>query len=154
MRQGVRLAVDVGTVRIGVARSDPLGMLASPLETVARGSGDLDRITELVREESAIDVYVGRPAALSGRVTASTQDAIDFARELDARLPGLVRLIDERLTTVTAQGQLRSSGKDARRGRAVIDQVAAAIMLEHALDSERQTGTRPGTEVPGAEDHG
>jgi putative Holliday junction resolvase len=148
MRQGVRLAVDVGTVRIGVAKSDPYGILASPLETVARGAGDLDRIVALALEHAAIDVYVGRPAALSGRTTASTQDALGFAAALGERLPGVVRLIDERLTTVTAQARLRESGKDARRGRAVVDQAAAAIMLEHALDSERQAGKRPGDDVP------
>lgn len=148
MRHGVRLGIDVGTVRIGVARSDPHGILASPLETVRRGDGDLDRIVELAREHEAIDVFVGLPTALSGRVTRSTDDAIAFAAALGARLPGLVRLVDERLTTVTAQSRLRDSGKDARRGRAVIDQAAAAIMLEHALDSERQTGDRPGHEAP------
>ncbi len=148
MRHGVRLAVDVGTVRIGVAKSDPYGILASPLETVARGDGDLDRIVAVAQEYEAIDVYVGRPAALSGRVTASTHDALGFAGALADRLPGLVRLIDERLTTVTAQARLRDSGKDSRRGRAVVDQAAAAIMLEHALDSERQTGMRPGDDLP------
>jgi len=148
MRPGVRLAVDVGTVRIGVARSDALGMLASPLETVPRGDGDLDRIVALADEHAAIEVYVGRPSALSGRVTASTQDALGFAAALAERLPGRVRLVDERLTTVSAQGALRASGRDSRAGRAVIDQVAAAIMLEHALDSERQSGNRPGAEVP------
>ena len=153
MRQGVRIGVDVGTVRIGVARSDPHGILASPLETVARGDGDLARVIALAEEHEAIEVYVGRPAALSGRVTASTDDAIAFAVALAERLPGRVRLVDERLSTVAAQGQLRASGKDTRRGRAVIDQVAAAIILEHALDSERQTGSRPGTEVA-ADDHG
>jgi len=154
MRQGVRLAVDVGTVRIGVARSDALGMLASPLETVLRGEGDLARIVELAREQAAIDVYVGRPTALSGRVTASTQDAMAFAVELAQLLPDRVRVIDERLTTVTAQGRLRAAGKDSRSGRAVIDQVAAAIILEHALDSERQSGNRPGAEVSDTGVHG
>jgi len=152
MRHGVRLGIDVGTVRIGVARSDPHGILASPLETVARGAGDLARIAELARESAAIDVYVGRPAALSGRVTASTEDAIAFAAALGELLPGIVRLVDERLTTVTAQDRLRASGKDGRRARAVVDQAAAAIMLEHALDSERQTGARPGTDLPGEHD--
>ena len=152
MRHGTRLGVDVGTVRIGVAKSDPHGILASPLETVPRGDGDLDRLVALAHEHEAIDVYVGRPAALSGRTTASTEDAIAFAVALDARLQGLVRLVDERLTTVTAQERLRATGKDARRARAVVDQAAAAIMLEHALDSERQTGTRPGVDVPDAHD--
>jgi len=152
MRTGVRLGVDVGTVRIGVARSDAHGILASPLETVPRGDGDLDRVVALAREHEVIELYVGRPTALSGRVTASTEDAIAFARALSARLPGLVRLVDERLTTVTAAERLRASGRDARRGRAVIDQVAATIILEHALDSERHTGGRPGAEVPGVDD--
>lgn len=147
MRRGVRLGVDVGTVRIGVARSDPDGILASPLETVPRGEGDLDRLVELARELDAIDVLVGRPAALSGRVTASTEDAIAFATELDVRLPGIVRLIDERLTTVTAHERLRAGGRDARRARSVVDQAAAAIMLEHALESERRTGQRPGSDL-------
>ena len=147
MRRGVRLAVDVGTVRIGVAKSDPYGILASPFETVPRGQGDLDRIVAIADEFEAIDVYVGRPAALSGRATASTHDALDFAAALGDRLPGRIRLIDERLTTVTAQSRLRDSGKDSRAGRAVVDQAAAAIMLEHALDSERQTGMRPGDDL-------
>jgi len=147
MRPGVRLAVDVGTVRIGVARSDALGLLASPLETVPRGPGDLERIVRLADEHAAIEVYVGRPAALSGRVTASTEDALGFAAELASRLPGLVRLIDERLTTVSAQARLHEAGRGARRQRSVIDQAAAAIMLEHALDSERRTGDRPGAEI-------
>lgn len=153
MRRGIRLGIDVGTVRIGVARSDPDGILASPLETVPRGDGDLARIAVLAQESEAIDVYVGRPAALSGRVTASTDDAIAFAIALDELLPGIVRLMDERLTTVTAHDLLRASGKDARRARAVVDQAAAAIMLEHALDSERRSGDRPGTELPD-EHHG
>ncbi|MBO9577330.1 MAG: Holliday junction resolvase RuvX [Microbacteriaceae bacterium] len=153
MRPGVRLAVDVGTVRIGVARSDALGMLASPLETVPRGAGDLDRIVALAEEHAAIDVYVGRPTALSGRTTASTQDALDFAAALAQRLPERVRLVDERLTTVSAQGLLRAAGKNSKQGRSVIDQAAAAIMLEHALDSERQSGHRPGIDAAG-EDHG
>lgn len=148
MRPGVRLGVDVGTVRIGVAKSDPHGILASPFETVARADGDIERLVELAREFDAIDVYVGRPAALSGRTTASTEDALAFARALGQRLPGIVRLVDERLTTVTAQHRLRANGKDARRARSVVDQAAAAIMLEHALDSERQTGHRPGTDLP------
>jgi len=149
MRHGVRLGVDVGTVRIGVARSDPHGILASPLETVPRGEGDLARLVEIAHELDAIEVYVGRPAALSGRTTASTEDAIAFAAALGERLPGIVRLVDERLTTVTAHERLRATGKDARRARAVVDQAAAAIMLEHALESERRTGDRPGSELPG-----
>jgi len=147
MRPGVRLAIDVGTVRIGVARSDALGMLASPLETVQRGDGDVERIVAIAKEEGAIDVYVGLPVALSGRSTASTDDAVEFARRIALQLPGIVRLIDERLTTASAYGQLRASGRNSKRGRAVVDQIAATIILEHALETERRGGVRPGAEV-------
>jgi len=148
MRPGVRIAVDVGTVRIGVARSDALGMLASPFETVQRGDGDVERVVAIAKEEGAIDVYVGLPIALSGRVTASTEDAVAFAHRIAAELPGVVRLVDERLTTAAAYDQLRSSGRSQKRGRAVVDQIAATIILEHALETERRGGMRPGAEVP------
>jgi len=147
MRPGVRIAIDVGTVRIGVARSDALGMLASPLETVARGDGDLERIAAIASGSGAIEVYVGLPRALSGRTTASTEDAIGFARALDAAWSGEVRFVDERLSTVSASGRLRAAGRDAKRQRSVIDQAAATIILEAALDSERRTGNQPGTPV-------
>lgn len=148
MREGVRLAVDVGTVRIGVARSDRHAMLASPLETIRRGEGDVARLLALVAEHEAIEVYVGLPRALSGRTTASTEDAIGFAREVDAALGAArVRFVDERLSTVSAAGQLHASGKNAKRQRQVIDQVAATIILEAALDSERRTGQQPGIPV-------
>ncbi|HWL61055.1 MAG TPA: Holliday junction resolvase RuvX [Microbacteriaceae bacterium] len=148
MRDGVRLALDVGTVRIGVARSDRHAMLASPLETIRRGDGDAARVLELVAEHDAIELYVGLPRALSGRTTASTQDAIGFARGLVAALgDDRVRFVDERLTTVSAAGQLHAVGKNAKRQRQVIDQVAATIILEAALDSERRTGIQPGIPV-------
>jgi len=148
MREGVRLAIDVGTVRIGVARSDRHAMLASPVATVARGDGDLARIAALAAEEEAIEVYVGLPKALSGRTTASTEDAVAFGRELAASLgDDRVRFVDERLSTVSAAGQLHASGKRAKRQRQVIDQVAATIILEAALESERRTGIQPGIPV-------
>jgi len=147
MREGVRLAIDVGTVRIGVAASDRHAILASPLATVPRGEGDIPRIEALAEEHEAIEVYVGLPKALSGRTTASTEDAIGFARRLAARLGERVRFVDERLSTVSAAGQLHASGKRAKRQRQVIDQVAATIILEAALDSERRTGIQPGIPV-------
>lgn len=150
-RRGVRLAIDVGTVRIGVARCDRDGILASPVETVPRGDGDLARLLELVAEHEPIEVLIGLPVAMSGRETASTADARALAHDLADALPdspGIpVRHIDERLTTVSAQGQLHASGRDSRSSRRVIDQVAAVIMLEHALETERRTGRPAGTPV-------
>lgn len=150
MRVGVRIAVDVGTVRIGVARCDPHGVLASPVETVPRGDGDVDRILALVTELEAIEVLVGLPIALSGRETASTGDARSVASALASRASVPVRFIDERLTTVSAQSQLHASGRRTRDGRRIIDQVAAVIMLEHALETERRTGRPAGTPVTDA----
>jgi putative holliday junction resolvase len=147
MRRGVRLGVDVGTVRIGVARSDDHGLLATPVETVPRDSGgtaDLARIAGIVGELDVIEVLVGHPLALSGIATASTNDAVAFAAALAATLPVPVRMVDERLSTVSAQSALRQSGRKAKTQRPVVDQVAATIILQHALDTERVSGKAPG----------
>jgi len=146
MRTGVRLGVDVGSVRIGVARSDLHGMLATPVETVQRGRGDVERVRALASELDAIEIIVGLPLALSGRETASTDDARAFALTLaEHGIP--VRLVDERLSTVSANAAIRASGKSQKQSRPVIDQVAAVIILQHALDHERAGVSLPGTLV-------
>jgi putative holliday junction resolvase len=149
VRTGIRLGIDVGTVRIGVSRSDPSGLLASPLETVARADGgaDVARIAALVAEHEAIELVVGLPLALSGRHTASTEDAVGFAERLAAATAVPVRLVDERLSTVTATVSLRQGGRNSRKSRSVVDQSAAAVILQHALDAERSTGRPAGSEV-------
>ncbi|HEY6276898.1 MAG TPA: Holliday junction resolvase RuvX [Streptosporangiaceae bacterium] len=150
MRAGVRLAVDAGAVHIGVARCDPSGLLATPLATVSRGPGDLDRIASLVAAEGAIEVIVGLPTGLSGREGAAAAGARAFAAELAARLtPVPVRLVDERLTTVIAHDALRQAGRGSRARRPVVDQAAAALILQGALDAERSTG-RPAGELVGS----
>jgi putative Holliday junction resolvase len=150
MRTGVRLGVDVGSVRIGIARSDPGGILASPLETVQRGRGDLQRITQIVAEYEAVEVIVGLPTSLSGREGPAAGGARDFASGLAGLLPpDTVRLYDERLTTVTAESGLRQSGVHGKARRKVVDQAAAAVLLQAALDRERSTGRPPGELVVG-----
>ncbi|WP_017595137.1 Holliday junction resolvase RuvX [Nocardiopsis potens] len=152
MRHGVRLAVDPGDARIGVAASDPSGLIASPVETVRRGSGDVDRITALVLEREAREVVVGLPASLSGAEGPAARKARAFAALLARRLdPVPVRLVDERMTTVTAQQQLQAGASYGRRGakggkarRSVIDQAAAVVLLQAALDAERSSGRPPG----------
>jgi putative holliday junction resolvase len=144
VRSGVRIGVDVGKVRIGIARSDFYGMLATPVETVARGAGDLERILTIATEVDAIELIVGLPLSLAGTATASTDDATGFASRLAAATELPVRLVDERLTTVSAQAALRASGRSSRQSRSVIDQVAAVIIVQHALDFERAAGTPPG----------
>ncbi len=146
---GVRLGIDPGDARIGVASSDPYGILATPVETVARGEGDLDRIAALVTELGASRVYVGLPRSMSGGEGPSAGKVRLFARELSNRVqPVPVRLCDERLSTVTAEGQLRAQGRKGKKRRAVVDQAAAVVILQGALERERQTGRLAGEVVP------
>ncbi len=145
-RRGVRLGIDVGTARVGVARADRDGMLAVPVETVARGDGDLARISALADEYEAFELVVGLPVALSGRETASTADARAFAQAL-ADSGRQVRLIDERLSTVSAHSALRGSGRSQRSSRSIVDQVAAVVLLQQALDVEKSTGNPAGAPV-------
>ncbi|PJJ72305.1 putative Holliday junction resolvase [Diaminobutyricimonas aerilata] len=147
MRSGVRLGVDVGRARVGVARCDPHGMIATPIETVRRDDGTVARLVALAAEHEAFEVVVGLPLSLSGGDTASTADARAVAAELAAAIPVPVRLVDERMSTVSAQRSLTSVGRSTRKSRPVIDQVAAVIILQHALDFERASGTAPGVVV-------
>jgi len=146
---GVRLGVDPGDARIGVASSDPSGILATPVETVPRGAGDLDRLATLIAELGAVRVYVGLPRSLSGGEGPSAAKVRMFARELSDRVkPVPVRLCDERLSTVTAEGQLRAQGRKGKKRRAVVDQAAAVVILQGVLEQERQTGEYAGEPVP------
>lgn len=153
MSIGVRLGIDVGKARVGIARSDASGLLASPVETVQRDQA-LDRIVSLVVSEGAKECVVGLPVALSGNETSSTADAREFAAHLASRLTVPVRLVDERLSTVSAQAQLSAGGHSSKKQRGIIDQAAAVIILQHLLDSERAQGSAPGELVtpPGSSD--
>lgn len=148
MRRGVRLGIDVGSVRVGVATCDPDGLIATPVATLRRGDGDLEEIARLVVDRDVTEVVVGLPRTLAGREGSAAEAAVAYAETVAARLrPTPVRLVDERLSTVGAQRGLRSSGVSARKGRRVVDQVAAVIILQSALDEERATGTAPGRPV-------
>lgn len=145
MRPGVRLGVDLGDVRIGVARSDPAGLIATPVDTLPRGAGDLQRLAALVAEHDAVEVVLGLPRSLSGGEGPAAAKVREFARSLaEALRPVPVRLCDERLSTVTAEAVLRGQGRKGRKRRAVVDQAAAVVILQSALDTERGSGTAPG----------
>ena len=146
-RRGTRLGVDVGKARVGVARCDPDGLLATPVETVPRDEGAVARVVALADEFSAFEVLVGLPLNMRGEDTASTQDAREFAAAVAAASTLPVRLVDERLSTVSAHAALRSSGRSQRSSRSIIDQVAAVVLLQQALDIEKSTGRPPGTPV-------
>lgn len=145
MRHGVRLGLDPGDARIGVARCDPSGIIATPLETVQRGAGDIARIAAIVEEEGAMEIVAGLPRSLSGGEGPAAAKVRVFANELAAAVaPVAVRLVDERLTTVTAESMLRERGKKGQKRRAVVDMAAAVVILQHALDTERARGEAPG----------
>jgi len=129
-----RLAIDVGSARIGVAVSE--GTLALPLESISATDNPVARVIEIAEQKQASVVYVGLPLNLKGNFTASTQQAINFAKLL-AEQGITIRMIDERLTTKSAQQMLHSSGKKVKESREYIDAQAAALILDFALNSER-----------------
>ena len=151
MRKGRRLGVDVGQVRVGVAVCDPDGLLATPVETIRRDAASashIARIAALAEEYDALEIVVGLPRGLSGVEGAAAGAAREFARALAARVrPRAVRLIDERLSTTDAHRALRDAGRDTRTHRAVVDQQAAVLILQLALDTERSTGSPAGEQL-------
>jgi putative holliday junction resolvase len=152
MRPGVRLAVDVGSVRVGVAASDPTGTLASPVTVLrrdARGGRDLLELAELTREREAIEVVVGLPRSLRNAEGVDAAAARAYAIQLARAVrPVPVRLLDERLTTVEAARGLRAAGRSSRSARGVVDAAAAVVLLQSALDTERRTEAPVGEIVP------
>ena len=146
----MRLAVDVGSVRVGVARSDAGGVLASPLTVLRSGPAAQAELSALVADAGAVEVIVGLPTSLSGRDGPAATGARRFAAELAERLaPVPVRLLDERFTTTQAHAALRRGGKDSRTRRQIVDAAAAAVLLQAALDAERASGLPAGQLVSG-----
>lgn len=139
------IAVDVGSVRVGVARSDPRGVLALPVATLARDvrtARDLSELARLVGEYEAVGVVVGLPRTLAGHEGAAAEAAREYGTALAELIdPVPVEYLDERLTTVSAQRKLQQNGVRTRAGRAVIDQAAAVELLEHWLDALRSAGS-------------
>ena len=134
------LALDVGDRRIGVALSDPLGMLASPLTTVERRTPDIaaaiDTILALAEQHEAAEILVGIPYLMSGRIGAQTRITLDFADELAARAKIPITRIDERLSSVQAERMLAQSGASDTRDKGRTDSAAAAVILQAYLDAK------------------
>ncbi|MCZ1010933.1 Holliday junction resolvase RuvX [Streptomyces sp. NBC_00400] len=150
MRRGRRIAVDVGDARIGVASCDPDGVLATPVETVP--GRDVPsahrRLKAIVEEYEPLEVVVGLPRSLSGGEGPAAAKVRGFAQEMARNIaPVGVRLVDERMSTVTATQGLRASGVRSKKGRSVVDQAAAVVILQSALEAERVSGEPPGESV-------
>ncbi len=143
---GVRIAVDFGSVRVGVAKSDPAGKIALPLTTITGDELAVEKLVQLTTNEAAEVVYVGLPLNLKGQVTQSAKKALTFAEELSRKIaPIPVLMIDERFTSTTATKQLQDAGLTSRQSRGLVDQVSALGLLEQALQIEDRTGTLAGS---------
>lgn len=154
MKGGARLGVDVGSVRVGVAVCDPDGVLATPLRTIKRDGAsvtDTGQIVQEARERGVVEIVVGLPLSMDGVEREAALTARAWAGVLAKQLAGEVpvRLVDERLSTVDAQRALHAAGRTARTSRQIIDQQAAAVILQTVLDAERASGHAPG-EIVGA----
>ena len=153
--QGVKLGVDVGTVRVGVAICDRDSILATPYKTLERNAkknSDVRVIVKLVQELGAVQVIVGLPRTMKGEERASAKMAVDYAQLLADGLSALalevpVNLVDERLSSVTAHRNLHEAGMSSRNHRKVVDQVAAAGILQHAIDMQKARGADVGSRV-------
>jgi len=160
-KQGVKLGIDVGMVRVGLASCDPDGILATPVKTLSRDAkknSDVRIVVKEVAERNAVEVFVGLPRTLKGAEKASAEMARSYAAVLVAALhkAGLevpVRLIDERLTTVSAHQALHAAGLDSREHRKIVDQVAAVGILQQAIDMQKARNSTVGelvrAELPG-----
>lgn len=152
LRPGVRLALDWGKARIGVAACDAEGVLCYPVETVPNNKRALARLTELVRQYRPIELILGLPTDLHGRAGIAAQVMERVAQDLASQIGLPVRLSDERLTTALSARRLRQAGRGGARYREVIDQAAAVAILESSLASERRTGRPTGRLVEPPQD--
>lgn len=134
----MRLGVDVGTVRVGVAACDPDGIMAFPVDTVQRTDTAVREVAQIARDRGAVEVFVGLPRHLSGAEGKSADDARSFAAALAELVDGPVRLIDERLSTASASRAMREAGRSAKKQRDTIDQAAAVVILDTALDAAKR----------------
>jgi len=135
------LGVDLGSVRVGVALSDPTGTLASPLAVLPRSARLLDQLAALAAEHEVDAVVVGLPRSLDGQERKAAKAARAEAGVLATRLSVPVHLQDERLSTVAAHAGLTAAGRTARQRRGSVDASAAAVLLQSWLESP--AGRRP-----------
>lgn len=133
------MSLDVGERRIGVAVSDPLGVIARGLTVVKRDTDEsaISQIKALIDEQDVGRLIVGFPRSLSGDVGPQAQAVAAFARQLEAALDVPLEMWDERLSTVTAARVLTERGQSTREQKKTIDAVAAAVILQDYLDAQR-----------------
>jgi putative Holliday junction resolvase len=136
MQKGRKLGLDFGSTRIGVAICDPDGILATPYSTISSSSTLISEVAAICESEEIVAIIVGLPRSLNGEISHAANLVNDFIAELSSQLPETpVHTFDERFTTTLANQALRASGRSAKEGRAVIDQIAAVNILQSYLDA-------------------
>jgi putative Holliday junction resolvase len=139
MQRGRRIAFDYGDVRIGVAVSDPDSILSSPLTTLRSDSKSLPKeILAIFEEIEPVQIFVGKPALLSGNSGAASEKAEDFAQSLTALTDVEIVMVDERMSTVSAARNLREAGKNARDSKSSIDMAAAVAILDFGIEIQKR----------------
>ncbi len=140
MPKGVRLACDVGTVRIGIAKSDFHGILATPLDAVPAGENSFAQVKSVIEDHDVIEIIIGLPLMMNGTEGPSAKMARDWATQLEAQISIPIRMVDERLTTVQAQRGLHAAGRTVKNSRTAIDSASAVVLLQSVLDgSQKET---------------
>lgn len=147
MRPGTRFALDLGESRIGVAKSDASGMLASPFGVYKTVEDWLSPFSQVLVEWEAIELLIGLPTDLEGNNGIAAQNVLERVAHIRTVLADVpIRLVDERFTTVTARRNLQAAGYNSRSDKTLIDAAAATVLLQGALDAERASG-QPGGEM-------
>lgn len=145
MRTGVRVALDLGSVRIGVAKSDATGTLASPYTTWQVSADWMSELGKLIAEYEPIELIIGLPTNLRGESSVAAEAIKEIATEIKTNFPlQPIRLMDERMTTAAARKQLQAAGYNSRSDKHLIDAAAATVLLEDALEAERRQGKPAG----------
>lgn len=139
MQRGRRIAFDYGDVRIGVAVSDPDSILSSPLTTLRTDSKSLSKeILAIFEEIEPVQIFVGKPALLSGNSGSASEKAEEFAQSLTALTDIEIVMVDERMSTVSAARNLREAGKNARDSKSSIDMAAAVAILDFGIEIQKR----------------
>ena len=139
MQRGRRIAFDYGDVRIGVAVSDPDSILSSPLTTLRSDSKNLPKeILAIFEEIEPVQIFVGKPALLSGNSGSASEKAEEFAQSLTALTDVEIVMVDERMSTVSAARNLREAGKNARDSKSSIDMAAAVAILDFGIEIQKR----------------
>jgi putative Holliday junction resolvase len=138
MQRGRRIAFDYGDVRIGVAVSDADSILSSPLTTLkSSDKALLKSISTIFEEIEPVQIFVGKPALLSGADGSASEKAVAFAKQLAELTQVEIVMIDERMSTVSAARNLREAGKNAKDSKSAIDMAAAVAILDFGIELQK-----------------